>query len=85
MIAGLSVETVCEAVVLVSEPGPWVGLPTGACTERAVTAEESTGHLGALAVPTVGLGNPVAAGLVVESGVRAALDPSIRDWQERHR
>ena len=73
MIAGVSVETGSEAVVLLSEPGPWVGLSTGTCTERAATAEESTGHVGALAVTTVGLGNLVAAGLVVESG------------QERHR
>lgn len=45
MIAGVSVEAGREAMVFVSEPGSWVGLSTGACTERAATAEESTGHL----------------------------------------
>jgi adenosylcobinamide hydrolase len=44
-------------------PAPWVGLLTGALTERAVQAEESGGGFQALAVVTVGLSNPVAAGL----------------------
>jgi adenosylcobinamide hydrolase len=44
-------------------PSPWVGLLTGARTERAVQAEESAGGFHALAVVTVGLSNPVAAGL----------------------
>ena len=44
-------------------PAPWVGLLTGALTERAVQAEESAGGVHALAVVTVGLSNPVAAGL----------------------
>ncbi|MEX2223790.1 MAG: adenosylcobinamide amidohydrolase [Candidatus Rokuibacteriota bacterium] len=43
-------------------PAPWVGLLTGAHTERAVQAEETGGGLHALAVVTVGLSNPVAAG-----------------------
>ena len=43
-------------------PAPWVGLLTGAQTERATQAEEATGGLRALAVVTVGLSNPVAAG-----------------------
>jgi iron complex transport system ATP-binding protein len=43
-------------------PGPWVGLLTGALTERAATGEEAAGHLRALAITTVGLSNPVAAG-----------------------
>jgi len=43
-------------------PAPWVGLLTGAQTERAAQAEESAGGFHALAVVTVGLGNPVAAG-----------------------
>ena len=44
-------------------PVPWVGLLTGALTERAVQAEDSAGGFHALAVVTVGLSNPVAAGL----------------------
>ena len=44
-------------------PAPWVGLLTGANTERAEQAEESAGGVHALAVVTVGLSNPVAAGL----------------------
>jgi len=44
-------------------PAPWVGLLTGAHTERAVQAEEAAGGFHALAVVTVGLSNPVAAGL----------------------
>ena len=43
-------------------PGPWVGLLTGALTERAAVGEEAADHLRALAVTTVGLSNPVAAG-----------------------
>jgi adenosylcobinamide hydrolase len=43
-------------------PAPWVGLLTGAYTERAVQAQESAGGFHALAVVTVGLSNPVAAG-----------------------
>src|SRR6266852_699197 len=42
-------------------PAPWVGLLTGAHTERAVQAEEAAGGFHALAVVTVGLSNPVAA------------------------
>jgi adenosylcobinamide hydrolase len=41
---------------------PWVGLLTGAHTERAVQVEEAAGGFHALAVVTVGLSNPVAAG-----------------------
>jgi len=43
-------------------PEPWVGLLTGAPTERAAIGEEATEHVRALAVATVGLSNPVAAG-----------------------
>jgi iron complex transport system ATP-binding protein len=43
-------------------PEPWVGLLTGAHTERAVQAQEAGGGFRALAVTTVGLSNPVAAG-----------------------
>ncbi|HUM17422.1 MAG TPA: adenosylcobinamide amidohydrolase [Candidatus Nitrosotalea sp.] len=44
-------------------PEPWVGLLTGAATERAVVSEEAADGCAALAVVTVGLSNPVAAGL----------------------
>jgi adenosylcobinamide hydrolase len=43
-------------------PAPWVGLLTGAHTERAVQVEEVAGGFHALAVVTVGLSNLVAAG-----------------------
>jgi iron complex transport system ATP-binding protein len=43
-------------------PAPWVGLLTGALTERAVVAEEAAADLRAVAVVTVGLSNPVSAG-----------------------
>jgi iron complex transport system ATP-binding protein len=43
-------------------PGPWVGLLTGAATERAVVATERTEGDAAMAVVTVGLSHPVAAG-----------------------
>ncbi len=43
-------------------PAPWVGLLTGAYTERATQAEEAAAGFHALAVVTVGLSNPVAAG-----------------------
>ncbi len=43
-------------------PTPWVGLLTGALTERAAVGEESAAGLAAIAVVTVGLSNPVAAG-----------------------
>jgi adenosylcobinamide hydrolase len=44
-------------------PGPWVGLLTGAATGRAVIVTEATEGCAAMAVVTVGLSNPVAAGL----------------------
>ena len=43
-------------------PAPWVGLLTGAQTERAEQAEEAAGGFHALSVVTVGLSNLVAAG-----------------------
>lgn len=46
----------------VGVPAPWVGLLTGAYTERATQAEEAAAGFHALAVVTVGLSNPVAAG-----------------------
>ncbi len=43
-------------------PAPWVGLLTGALTERATMAHEATEGYRALAVTTVGLGNLMSAG-----------------------
>jgi adenosylcobinamide amidohydrolase len=43
-------------------PQPWVGLLTGAATERAVITTDATEGCAAMAVVTVGLSNPVAAG-----------------------
>jgi iron complex transport system ATP-binding protein len=43
-------------------PEPWVGLLTGAPTERAALSEGVTADLRAMAVVTVGLSNPVSAG-----------------------
>ena len=43
-------------------PEPWVGLLTAAATERAIVAEAASEGCSALAVVTVGLSNPVAAG-----------------------
>lgn len=44
-------------------PGPWVGLLTGAATKHAVIVTEATESCVAMAVVTVGLSHPVAAGL----------------------
>src|SRR5258708_27927268 len=46
----------------VGVPAPWVGLLTGALTERAAVVLEGTEDLRALAVTTVGLNNLVSAG-----------------------
>jgi adenosylcobinamide hydrolase len=43
-------------------PAPWVGLLTGAFTERAAIALEATDDLRALAITTVGLSNLASAG-----------------------
>jgi adenosylcobinamide hydrolase len=43
-------------------PAPWIGLLTGALTERAAVVLEAADDLRALAITTVGLSNPVAAG-----------------------
>jgi adenosylcobinamide hydrolase len=53
-------------------PAPWVGLLTSAWTEKAELASASRAGLTALAVATVGLGNPVAAGI----SPAAAASPS---------
>lgn len=56
-------------------PAPWVGLLTGAYTERAAQAEETAGGFHALAVVTVGLSNPVAAGASpVATGVASTIN-----------
>jgi len=52
-------------------PAPWVGLLTAAWTEKAQVASASAAGITALAVVTVGLGNPVAAGV----SARAAAPP----------
>lgn len=44
-------------------PAPWIGLLTSAWTEKAELASCEEGGVTALAVATVGLGNPVAAGI----------------------
>lgn len=44
-------------------PEPWVGLLTSAWTEKAELVLEAARGMTALAVVTVGLGNPVAAGV----------------------
>jgi adenosylcobinamide amidohydrolase len=43
-------------------PEPWVGLLTSAWTEKAEQVTHAANGITALAVATVGLGNPVAAG-----------------------
>jgi iron complex transport system ATP-binding protein len=53
--------------------GPYVGLCTSARTEHAEVASEGDGTLGVLALASVGLGNPVAAGI---SRRAAAAAPS---------
>ncbi len=44
-------------------PTPYVGLATSAWTEHAEVAREDEGGLGVLVLVSVGLGNPVAAGI----------------------
>lgn len=44
-------------------PAPWIGLLTSAWTEKAALASAREAGVTALAVATVGLGNPVAAGI----------------------
>jgi iron complex transport system ATP-binding protein len=50
-------------------PTPYVGLCTSAWTEHAEMAREGGGGLGALALVSVGLGNPIAAGLSARVGM----------------
>jgi adenosylcobinamide amidohydrolase len=55
--------TVAAAALRLGVPSPWVGLLTGAWTERAEVATATAGDVRALVVATVGLSNPSAAGL----------------------
>ena len=78
MIAGVSVEAGREAVVLVSE--------------RPLRVLSSAVHQGGFVNAATGrgaaerFGGPACPlGWVAARAVRAALDRSIRDWQERHR
>jgi iron complex transport system ATP-binding protein len=56
-------QTVGIAARRLGVPEPWVGLLTGAWTERAEIAAASADGVRALVVATVGLSNPSAAGL----------------------
>ena len=55
--------TVAAAALRLGVPSPWVGLLTGAWTERAEIATAVAADVRALVVATVGLSNPSAAGL----------------------
>jgi adenosylcobinamide amidohydrolase len=55
--------TVAAAARRVGVPAPWVGLLTGAWTERAEIATAMADEVRALVVATVGLSNPSAAGI----------------------
>lgn len=55
--------TVAAAARRLGVPAPWVGLLTGASTERAESATASADAVRALVVATVGLSNPSAVGL----------------------
>lgn len=50
-------------------PAPWVGLLTAAWTEHARVGAEHARGVGALVVVTVGLSNPIAAGVSAGAGV----------------
>ena len=54
---------VADAARRLGVPAPWVGLLTGAWTERAEMATAEADDVRALVVATVGLSNPSAAGL----------------------
>ena len=64
--------TVAAAALRLGVPAPWVGLLTGASTERAEIATAAADDVRALVVATVGLSNPSAAGL----SARAAWLPA---------
>jgi len=69
-----AVETVAAAALRLGVPAPWVGLLTGAWTERAEIATAAADEVRALVVATVGLSNPSAAGLTARA---AALPATI--------
>ena len=64
--------TVAAAALRLGVPAPWVGLLTGAATERAEVAMASADDVRALVVATVGLSNPSAAGLSARTAWRPA-------------
>jgi len=53
-------------------PTPWVGLCTAAATERAEVVTERADDVTATAIATVGLSNPVSAGLSARAAWRPA-------------
>ncbi len=55
--------TVAAAARRLGVPAPWIGLLTGALTERAEIAAATADDVRVLVVATVGLSNPSAAGL----------------------
>ena len=57
-----AIGTVAAAARRLGVPSPWVGLLTGAWTERAEVAGATAGEVRALVVVTVGLSHPSAAG-----------------------
>jgi adenosylcobinamide hydrolase len=59
--------TVAAAARRIGVPAPWVGLLTGAWTERAEIATAEAADVRALVVATVGLSNPSAAGLTARA------------------
>src|SRR5262249_34567781 len=58
-----AVGTVAAAARRLGVPAPWVGLLTGAWTERAEIATATADEVRALVVATVGPSRPIAAGL----------------------
>jgi len=69
-----AVGTVAVAARRLGVPAPWVGLLTGAWTERAEIASATADDVRALVVVTVGLSHPSAAGLTPRA---AALPATI--------
>jgi len=59
--------TVAAAARRLGVPAPWVGLLTGAWTERAEVASAAADDVRALVVATVGLSHPSAAGLTARA------------------
>jgi adenosylcobinamide hydrolase len=59
--------TVAAAARRLGVPAPWIGLLTGAWTERAEVASAAADDVRALVVATVGLSHPSAAGLTARA------------------